>query len=59
MTSTARAAGAAILLAVLAAGCAEKREPIDPDTISRPDEMQRGPGLFSGEDGKFTIEMAK
>ena len=47
------AAGAALLLQ----GCAEMK-PLDKETsgISTPDELPPGPGLFTGEDGKWTIQ---
>jgi len=38
-------------VAALLAACAEGKD-ID---YAGPDEMQPGPGLFSGKDGKFTI----
>ena len=45
-------------LCVLAlAGCMKGHVPIDADNIDQPDEMQPGPGLFSGEEGAFKFEL--
>ena len=47
-----RLVGVTAILALAACGTGE---PIDPDMISKPDEMQPGPGVFSGEDGEFVL----
>jgi hypothetical protein len=46
-----------LLAALAAAGCASQREPLDTGDISRTDKMAPGPGLFSGKDGAFRVEM--
>ena len=45
------------VLALAAAACVDKPKPIDLELIGEPDEIQPGPGLFSGEDGAFTVEL--
>ncbi len=53
--------GLLIVLAMGAAflvhGCAEFK-PLDKESsgISTPDELPPGPGLFTGKDGKWTLE---
>ena len=42
-----------ILGASLLAGCVKGHMPIDPDNIDRPDKIQSGPGLLTGEEGGF------
>lgn len=32
-------------------------EPIDPALVSRPDEMQAGPGLLTGPDGTYDVQL--
>ena len=46
-----------VLAAIAVAGCTKRHEPIDPDTISRPDQLPPGGGIFSGKDGAFRVEM--
>ncbi len=43
------------ITAVLALAACGTGEPIDPDLISKPDEIHPGPGVFSGEDGAFVL----
>jgi hypothetical protein len=48
-----------VTLAMALSGCATSPEPYDSgaekEIPTGPGEMQEGPGLFSGEDGYFTI----
>lgn len=49
-----------LLLGIVLGGCATSPEPydyygFDQDLPTGPGELKEGPGLFSGEDGVFTI----
>ena len=48
-----------VFIAVAVSGCATSPEPFDygfdGDLPTGPGELKKGPGLFSGEDGVFTI----
>jgi len=42
-------------VAFLLAACSG--DPIDPASISRPDEVQAGPGLLTGEAGEYALQL--
>lgn len=47
-----------LALAALLSGCGAST-PIDPDEVSRPDEIKAGPGLISGSEGGYSIEIKR
>jgi len=44
-----------LALAGLLSACSG--DPIDPASISRPDETQSGPGLLTGPDGAYDVQL--
>jgi hypothetical protein len=51
-----RAAGLAVI--VILSGCANST-PIDPENVSRPDQIKAGPGLITGSEGEFSVEIKR
>jgi len=43
------------VLAAMLAGCSG--DPVDPASISRPDEVQAGPGLLTGPSGAYELRL--
>lgn len=43
---------------VVLSGCANST-PIDPEEVSRPDQLKAGPGLITGSDGEFSVEIKR
>lgn len=47
-----------LAVAALLSGCGAST-PIDPDNVSRPDEIQAGPGLISGSEGAYSVDIKR
>lgn len=47
-----------LAVAALLSGCGSST-PIDPDEVSRPDEIQAGPGLVTGGSGAYTVDIKR
>lgn len=47
-----------LAVAALLSGCGAST-PIDPDEVSRPDEIQSGPGLITGGEGAYSVDIKR
>jgi ABC-type uncharacterized transport system auxiliary subunit len=47
-----------LAVAALLSGCGSQA-PIDPDQVSRPDEIQAGPGLITGSEGAYSVDIKR
>ena len=47
-----------LAVAALLSGCGAQT-PIEPEDVSRPDELKAGPGLITGGEGAYSIDIKR
>lgn len=47
-----------LAVAALLSGCGSSAS-IDPDEVSRPDKIQAGPGLITGSEGAYSVDIKR
>lgn len=49
---------ACLAVIVIISGCANST-PIDPENVSRPDQIKAGPGLITGSKGELSVDIKR